>query len=325
MREVTYRDALREALREEMLRDKTVFLLGEDIGRYWHGAFKVTKGLAEEFGDERVRDTPISESAIIGVAIGAAITGMRPVAEIMFGDLSALAMDQIANQAAKLRYMFGGQAKVPLVIRMPFGAGVNIAAHHSQSFEAWFMHVPGLKIVMPSTPYDAKGLLKTAIRDDNPVMFFEHKLLYPIEGSVPEEEYTIPFGVADVKREGEDVTIVATLYMVQKALAAAEELDGQGIEAEVIDPRTLVPLDKQVIVNSLKKTGRIVLVTEDCKTGGVSAEIAAVVAEEALDYLDAPIKRVAEPDTPIPFSPPLEQFVIPNEKSIIKAVKKIVY
>jgi len=325
MREVTYRDALREALREEMLRDKTVFLLGEDIGRYWHGAFKVTKGLAEEFGDERVRDTPISESAIIGVAIGAAITGMRPVAEIMFGDLSALAMDQIANQAAKLRYMFGGQAKVPLVIRMPFGAGVNIAAHHSQSFEAWFMHVPGLKIVMPSTPYDAKGLLKTAIRDDNPVMFFEHKLLYPIEGSVPEEEYTIPFGVADVKREGEDVTIVATLYMVQKALAAAEELDGQGIEAEVIDPRTLVPLDKQVIVNSLKKTGRIVLVTEDCKTGGVSAEIAAVVAEEALDYLDAPIKRVAEPDTPIPFSPPLEQFVIPNEKSIIKAVKEIIY
>jgi len=325
MREVTYRDALREALREEMLRDKTVFLLGEDIGRYWHGAFKVTKGLAEEFGDERVRDTPISESAIIGVAIGAAITGMRPVAEIMFGDLSALAMDQIANQAAKLRYMFGGQAKVPLVIRMPFGAGVNIAAHHSQSFEAWFMHVPGLKIVMPSTPYDAKGLLKTAIRDDNPVMFFEHKLLYPIEGVVPEEEYTLPFGVADVKREGEDVTIVATLYMVQKALAAAEELDRQGIKAEVIDPRTLVPLDKQAIVNSLKKTGRIVLVTEDCKTGGVSAEIAAVVAEEALDYLDAPIKRVAEPDTPIPFSPPLEQFVIPNEKSIVKAVKNIVY
>ena len=325
MREVTYRDALREALREEMLRDKTVFLLGEDIGRYWHGAFKVTKGLAEEFGDERVRDTPISESAIIGVAIGAAITGMRPVAEIMFGDLSALAMDQIANQAAKLRYMFGGQAKVPLVIRMPFGAGVNIAAHHSQSFEAWFMHVPGLKIVMPSTPYDAKGLLKTAIRDDNPVMFFEHKLLYPIEGVVPEEEYTLPFGVADVKREGEDVTIVATLYMVHKALAAADELDKQGIEAEIIDPRTLVPLDKQAIVNSVKKTGRIIIVTEDCKTGGVSAEIAAVVAEEALDYLDAPIKRIAEPDTPIPFSPPLEQYVIPNEKSIVKAVKNIVY
>jgi len=325
MREITYRDALHEALREEMLRDETVFLLGEDIGRYWHGAFKVTKGLADEFGEERVRDTPISESAIIGVATGAAITGMRPVAEIMFGDLSALAMDQIANQAAKLRYMFGGQAKVPLVIRMPFGAGVNIAAHHSQSLEAWFMHVPGLKIAMPSTPYNAKGLLKTAIRDDDPVMFFEHKLLYPIKGSVPEDEYTIPLGVADVKRKGEDVTIVATLYMVHKALAAAEELDEQGIDVEIIDPRTLIPLDKQAIVDSVKKTGRIVLVTEDCKTAGASAEIAAVVAEEALDYLDAPIKRIAEPDTPIPFSPPLEQFVIPNEKSIIKAVKEIVF
>jgi pyruvate dehydrogenase E1 component beta subunit len=324
LREITYRDALREALREEMLRDETVFVLGEDVGRYWKGAFKVTKGLAEEFGDARVRDTPISESAIIGVATGAAITGMRPVAEIMFGDLSALAMDQISNQAAKLSYMFGGQVKVPLVIRMPFGAGVNIAAHHSQSLEAWFMHVPGLKIAMPSTPYDAKGLLKTAIRDDNPVMFFEHKLLYSMKGSVPEEEYTVPLGVADVKREGEDVTIFATLYMVQKSLAAAEELSKQGISAEVVDPRTLVPLDKQAIVNSVKKTGRIVIVTEDCKTGGVSAEIAAVVAEEAIDYLDAPVKRVAEPDTPIPFSPPLEKFVIPDENRIIGAVREIV-
>jgi len=325
MRQITYRDALREALREEMLRDKTVFILGEDVGRYWHGAFNVTKGLAEEFGDERVRDTPISESAIVGTAAGAAITGMRPVAEIMFGDLSALAMDQIANQAAKLRYMFGGQTKVPVVIRTPFGAGVNIASHHSQSLEAWFMHVSGLKIAMPSSPHDAKGLLKTAIRDDNPVMFFEHKLLYPIEGPVPEEEYTIPFGVADVKREGEDVTVVATLYMVHKALAAAKTLSKEEIDVEVVDPRTLVPLDKGAIINSVKKTGRIVIVTEDCKTGGVSAEIAAMVAEEALDYLDAPVKRVAEPDTPIPFSPPLEQFVIPNEKSIIKAVKEIVY
>jgi len=325
MREITYRDALNEALREEMLRDKTVFLLGEDIGRYWEGAFKVTKNLAKEFGDERVRDTPISESAIIGVATGAAITGMRPVAEIMFGDLTALAMDQIANQAAKLRYMFGGQTKVPLVIRTPFGAGVNIASHHSQSLEAWFMHTSGLKVAMPSTPYDAKGLLKTAIRDDNPVMFFEHKLLYPIKGLIPEEEYTIPFGVADVKKEGEDVTIVATLYMVHKALAAAKDLSEQGIEAEIVDPRTIVPLDKKAIINSVKKTGRLVIVSEDCKTAGVSAEIAAMVAEEALDYLDAPIKRVAESDTPIPFSPPLEQFVIPNEKSIIKAVKEIVY
>jgi pyruvate dehydrogenase E1 component beta subunit len=325
LREITYRDALREALQEEMLRDETVFLLGEDVGRYWKGAFKVTKGLAEEFGDERVRDTPISESAIIGVATGAAITGMRPIAEIMFGDLSALAMDQIANQAAKLTYMFGGQTKVPLVIRMPFGAGVNIAAHHSQSLEAWFMHVPGLKIAMPSTPYDAKGLLKTAIQDDNPVMFFEHKLLYSIKGPVPEEEYTVPLGVADVKRKGEDVTIVATLYMVNKSLAAAEELSKQGISVEVVDPRTLVPLDKQAIINSVKKTGRIVIVTEDCKTGGVSAEIAAVVAEEAIDYLDAPVKRVAEPDTPIPFSPPLERFVIPDEKKIIGAVKEVVH
>lgn len=325
MREVTYRDALREALREEMLRDETVFLLGEDIGRYWGGAFKVTKGLAEEFGDERVRDTPISESAIIGVAVGAAITGMRPIAEIMFGDLTALAMDQIANQAAKIRYMFGGQAKVPLVIRAPFGGGVNIAAHHSQSLEAWFMHIPGLLVAMPSTPYDAKGLLKTAIRDDNPVMFFEHKLLYPMNGLIPEEEYTIPFGVADIKREGNDVTVIATLYMVHKALAAAEELEKQGISVEIVDPRTLVPLDKQTILDSVKKTGRAVIVTEDCKTAGVSAEIAAIIAEEAIDYLDAPIRRVAEPDTPVPFSPPLEQYVIPDEKRIINFVKEVVY
>jgi pyruvate dehydrogenase E1 component beta subunit len=323
LRKLSYRDALREALREEMHRDKAVFLLGEDIGRYWGGAFKVTKGLAEEFGDERVRDTPISESAIIGVAVGAAITGMRPVAEIMFGDLSALAMDQICNQAAKICYMFGGQAKVPLVVRTPFGAGVNIASHHSQSLEAWFMHTPGLLVAIPSTPFDAKGLLKAAIRGNNPVMFFEHKLLYPIEGEIPEEEYTIPFGVADVKLEGEDVTIFATLYMVHKALAAAQELRKQGLSVEVIDPRTLVPLDKQAIIKSVKKTGRIVVLTEGCKTAGVSAEITAIVAEEALDYLDAPIKRLAEPDTPIPFSPTLEQFVIPDEKAIIKAVKEV--
>jgi pyruvate dehydrogenase E1 component beta subunit len=308
-----------------MRRDPTVFLLGEDIGRYWKGAFKVTKGLAEEFGDERVRDTPISENAIIGVAAGAAITGMKPIAEIMFGDLSALAMDQIANQVAKMRYMFGGQAHVPVVIRMPFGAGVNVAAHHSQSLEAWFMHVPGLKIAIPSTPYDAKGLLKTAIREVDPVMFFEHKLLYPIEGEVPEDEYTIPLGIADVKREGNDVTIVATLYMVHKALSAAKTLQKDGIEAEVVDPRTLLPLDKQTIIKSVRKTGRLIIVTEDCKTAGVSAEIAAMVAEEALDYLDAPIKRVATADTPIPFSPPLEQFVLPNEDRIIKAVKETIY
>jgi len=324
MRKISYRDALREALREEMQRDKTVFLLGEDIGRYWEGAFKVTKGLGKEFGDERVRDTPISESAIVGTAVGAAITGMRPVAEIMFGDLTALAMDQIANQAAKIRYMFGGQAKAPLVIRTPFGGGVNIASHHSQSLEAWFMHVPGLFVAVPSTPYDAKGLLKAAIRGDNPVMFCEHKLLYPIEGMVPEDDYTVSFGVADVKKEGQDVTIVATMYMVHEALEAAKTLEKEGLSIEVVDLRTLVPLDKEAVIGSVKKTGRLVVVSEDCKTAGVTAEIAAIVAEEAIDYLDAPIKRVAEPDTPIPFSPPLEKYVIPNEKSIIKAVKEIV-
>jgi len=325
MRKITFREALNEALREEMRRDPNVFLLGEDIGRDWGGAFKVTEGLAEEFGDERVRDTPISESAIIGTAVGAAITGKHPIAEIMFGDLTALAMDQIANQAAKICYMFGGQAKCPLVIRTPFGAGVNIASHHSQSLEAWFMHVPGLYVVVPSTPYDAKGLLKTAIRGNNPVFFCEHKLLYPIEGEVPEEEYAVPFGVADVKREGADVTVVATLYMVHKALKAAKLLaEKDGISVEIVDPRTLAPLDKQAIVQSVKKTGRLVIVSEDCKTAGVSAEIAAIVAEEAIDYLDAPIKRVAEPDTPIPFSPPLEQYVIPDEKAIVKAVKEVI-
>lgn len=324
MRKITYRDSLREALREEMQRDSRVFLLGEDIGRFWGGAFKVTDGLAQEFGDERVRDTPISESAIIGTAVGAAITGMRPVAEIMFGDLTALAMDPIANQAAKIRYMFGGQVSCPLVIRTPFGAGVNIASHHSQSLEAWFMHVPGLYVAVPSTPYDAKGLLKTAIRGSNPVFFCEHKLLYPVEGEVPDQEYLIPFGKADVKKEGADVTIFATSYMVHKALNAAATLEKEGVDAEVVDPRTLTPLDVATITGSVRKTGRIVIVSEDCRTGGASAEIAALVAERTLDYLDAPIKRVTTPDTPIPFSPPLEQFIIPNEQSIIKAVKEVV-
>ncbi len=324
MKEVTIRDALREALREEMQREESVFLIGEDIGRHWGGAFGVTKGLAEEFGDERVRDAPISENAIVGVAVGAAITGMRPVAEIMFGDLTALAVDQICNQAAKIRYMFGGQVSVPCVVRTPFGAGVNIASHHSQSLEAWFMHTPGLHVAVPSTPYDAKGLLKTAVRGNDPVFFVEHKLLYPMKGMIPDEDYTVPFGIAEVKREGKDVTIVATLHMVHKALAAAEQLSKEGVSAEVMDPRTLVPLDKTSIVKSVRKTGRLVIVSEDCKTAGVSAEIAAVVAEEALDYLDAPIKRVAEPDTPIPFSPSMEQFVIPNEKSIVQAVRSVV-
>ena len=324
MRKVSYREALREALREEMRSNAAVFLLGEDIGKHWGGAFKVTDGLAEEFGEERVRDTPISESTIIGAAVGAAITGMRPVAEIMFGDLTALAMDQIANQAAKIRYMFGGQASCPMVVRTPFGAGVNIASHHSQSLEAWFMHVPGLQVAVPSTPYDAKGLLKTALRGDNPVFFCEHKLLYPVEGEVPDEEYTVPFGAAEVKRKGSHVTIVATMYMVHKALNAAQELENQGLDVEIIDPRTLTPLDKKTILDSVKKTGKLIIVSEDCKTAGVSAEIASLVAEEAVDYLDAPIRRVTGADTPIPFSPPLEQRIIPNEKTIIHAVKELI-
>lgn len=324
MPEKTYRDALKEGLREEMLRDERVFLMGEDIGRNWGGAFKVTKGLAEEFGDDRVRDTPISENAIAGAALGAAITGMIPVAEIMFGDLITLAMDQVCNQAAKLRYMFGGQTSVPLVLRSVFGGGKNLASHHSQSLEAWFMHTPGLKIAVPSFAYDVKGLIKTAIRDPNPVMFFEHKLVYDRKEEVPDEEYLIPFGKARVHREGDDVTIWGTFLMVHKAIEAADELAKQGISAEVIDPRTLVPLDKKTLIDSVKKTGRLVLVTEETKTGATTAEIAAIVQEEAFDWLDAPIKRVNAPDTPVPFSPPLEQAFIPNKDRIISAVREIV-
>ncbi len=324
MPEKTYRDALKEGLREEMLRDERVFIMGEDIGRNWGGAFKVTKGLAEEFGDDRVRDTPISENAIVGAALGAAITGMIPVAEIMFGDLITLAMDQVCNQAAKMRYMFGGQTSVPLVMRSVFGGGKNLASHHSQSLEAWFMHTPGLKIAVPSFAYDVKGLIKTTIRDPDPVMFFEHKLVYDRKEEVPDEEYLIPFGKARVHREGDDVTIWGTFLMVHKAIEAADELAKQGISAEVIDPRTLVPLDKKTLIDSVKKTGRLVLVTEETKTGATTAEIAAIVQEEAFDWLDAPIKRVNAPDTPVPFSPPLEQAFIPSKDSIISAVREIV-
>ena len=324
MPEKTYRDALKEGLREEMLRDERVFIMGEDVGRNWGGAFKVTKGLAEEFGDDRVRDTPISENAIVGAALGAAITGMIPVAEIMFGDLITLAMDQVCNQAAKLRYMFGGQTSVPLVLRSVFGGGKNLASHHSQSREAWFMHTPGLKIAVPSFAYDVKGLIKTAIRDPDPVMFFEHKLVYDRKEEVPDEEYLIPFGKARVHREGDDVTIWGTFLMVHKAIEAADELAKQGISAEVIDPRTLVPLDRKTLIDSVKKTGRLVLVTEETRTGATTAEIAAIVQEEAFDWLDAPIKRVNAPDTPVPFSPPLEQAFIPDKDRIISAVRETV-
>jgi pyruvate/2-oxoglutarate/acetoin dehydrogenase E1 component len=324
MTEMTYRDALTAGLREEMRRDERVFLIGEDIALNWGGAFKATKGLAEEFGVERVRDTPISENTIVGTAVGAAITGLIPVAEIMFGDLIALAMDQVCNQAAKMRYMFGGQTSVPLVLRTPFGGGKNIASHHSQSLEAWFMHTPGLKVAVPAFASDVKGLIKTAIRDPNPVLFAEHKLVYDKKEEVPDEEYLIPFGQAKIRREGTDVTLWGTFYMLHKALEVAEDLQKEGISVEVIDPRTLVPLDKKTLIDSVKKTGRLVLVTEETRTGATTAEVAAVVQEEAFDWLDAPIKRVNAPDTPVPFSPPLEDYFIPDNKKIAQAIRDIV-
>ncbi|MHC5039415.1 MAG: alpha-ketoacid dehydrogenase subunit beta [Planctomycetota bacterium] len=323
MPEIDYRQALNDAIREEMQRDERVFLLGEDIGLDWEGAFKVSKNLAKEFGEDRIRDTPISESCIVGAAVGAAMTGMRPVAEIMFGDLSLLAMDQIVNQAAKIRYMFGGQIAIPMVIRTAFGAGKSIASHHSQSLEAYFFHTPGLKLALPSTPADAKGLLKSAIRDDNPVFFCEHKLCYKEKGPVPEGEHLVPLGKADVKREGSDITIVATLFMVYHALRAAEALEAEGISAEVVDPRTLIPLDRETIANSVRKTGHAVVVSEDTLTAGVAAEITCAIMEEAFDYLDAPVKRVCAKDTPVPFSPVLEHAFLPDAVKIVNAVKEV--
>lgn len=322
MRKLTFAQALNEALRQEMRRDPTIYVAGEDVGKYG-GIFGVTAGLLEEFGEERVRDTPITESAIIGSAVGAAAAGLRPVVEIMFIDFIGVALDQLFNQAAKMKYMFGGKARLPIVVRTTCGAGMCAAAQHSQSLEAWFMHIPGLKVVAPSTPYDAKGLLISSIRDDNPVFFIEHKMLYGLEGDVPEEPYTIPLGVADVKKEGKDVTVVATMAMVHKALEAADELAKEGIEVEVVDPRTLSPLDKETIINSVKKTHHLVIVHEAVKQAGPGAEIAAMVAEEAFDYLDAPIKRVAAPFTPVPFSPVLESVYIPSKENIISAVKEV--
>jgi len=324
MRELRYVEAIREALRQEMRRDERVFLIGEDIGVYG-GAFGVTDGLLEEFGPERVIDTPISEQAIIGVAVGAALVGMRPVAEIMFMDFVTLAMEQIVNQAAKIHFMFGGAASVPIVIRTPAGAGTGAAAQHSQSLEAWFAHVPGLKVVMPSTPYDAKGLLISAIRDDNPVIFIEHKLLYRTKGFVPEEEYTIPLGTAEIKREGRDVTVIATSLMVIRALAAAEKLAQEGIEVEVVDPRTLKPLDVETILKSVMKTGRVLIVHEAPLTCGFGAEVSARISEsEAFYYLNAPIRRLTGLDVPIPYNRNLERSVIPQEEDIIRAVRELV-
>jgi pyruvate dehydrogenase E1 component beta subunit len=322
MRKISFGEALREALQEEMRRDETVFVLGEDIALHG-GDFGVTKGLLDEFGEKRVRDTPISETAIIGLSLGAASVGMRPVAEIMFSDFLGVCMDQILNQVSKMRYMSGGQVKTPVVIRTAFGAGISAGPQHSQSPEAFFVHIPGLQVVMPSTPYDAKGLLKTAIRNDNAVIFFEHKLLYGVKGDVPEQEYLIGFGEADIKRNGTDVTIVATGLMVKEALAAAETLEKDGLTAEVIDPRTLVPLDEKALINSVKKTGRAVVVHEAWKRSGFGAEIAAMIMEEAMDYLDAPVKRVGGLNVPTPFSPALEKYVVPNENDIVKAVKEI--
>jgi len=323
MRRITYRQALNEAIREEMRRDERVFVMGEDVAIYG-GAYGVTRDLMKEFGAERVRDAPISEAAIAGAAAGAAMTGMRPVAEIMYIDFSTIATDEIVNIAAKNRYMFGGKSTVPVVYRTQGGAGRGIAAHHSGSLEAWYVHSPGIFVVMPSTPFDGKGLLKTCIRDDNPIMFIEHKMLYNTEGDVPEEEYTVPLGVAEVKRPGTDVTIVAYSRMVLFALEAAEELAEEGIEAEVVDLRTLKPLDIDTIVNSVKKTNKVVIVHEGYRTCGVGAEVSAQIMEKCFDLLDAPIVRVAGADVPIPMSPVLEEAAIPSMEKIIEAVKQII-
>ncbi len=316
-------EAIHDALVEEMRRDPSVIILGESIQRAT--SFGITRGLLTEFGYNRVWDTPIAENAIAGLALGAALTGLRPVPIIMIGDFLPYAMEIICNEIAKYRYMFGGNFKVPITIRVGAqGAGAGLAAQHSQCLEAWFIHVPGLKVVYASTPYDAKGLLKASIRDDNPVLFFEHKFLGSITGTVPTEDYTVPIGVADVKREGEDLTIVAWAFMMHKALNAATELEKEGISVEVVDPRTLYPMDKETILQSVKKTGRLIIAEEAPKTGSIGAEISAMVNEEGFDYLDAPIMRVAAPHTPIPYSAALEKLWIPNVEDIINMAKKIV-
>ncbi len=320
--EMFYWQAINSALEDVMKKDKNVFLMGEDIAIYG-GAYGVTRGLYEKFGEERVRDTAISEAAIVGAGIGSAITGMRPVVEIMYVDFMGIVMDQLNNQAAKIRYMFGGKTKVPLVIRTEGGAGRTLGAHHSQSLESWFMHIPGIKVVMPSTPYDARGLLISSIYDDNPVVFIEHKMLYNTKGKVPEEYYTIPLGQADIKKEGTDCTVVAHSRMLLFAVEAAEELEEEGISVEVIDPMTLLPLDIETICNSIKKTNHIVLVEEGCKTGGVGAEIGMQIMENCFDHLDAPVKRVAGADVPMPKSHVLEALAIPDKERIKDAVKEL--
>lgn len=319
---MTFAQALNDAHKIEMQRDPNIYVAGEDVGVYG-GIFGVTADLLDQFGPKRVRDTPITESAIIGTAVGAASCGLRPVIELMFVDFIGVSMDQLFNQAAKMKYMFGGKAKIPMVLRATCGAGIGAAAQHSQCLESWFMHIPGLKVVMPSTPRDAKGLLISAIRDDNPVVFLEHKLLYGLEGDVPAEEFTVPLGKADIKREGQDVTIVATAQAVHTSLGAAEKLAADGINVEVLDLRTLNPLDEDSILASVRKTHRLIIVHEAVKFGGPGAEIAALVAEKAIDHLDAPILRVAAPFSPVPFSPPLEKEYIPSEEKVIGAVKTV--
>ena len=322
-REISFSEAINEAMSEEMRRDESVFLIGEDVGVFG-GVFGVSAGMYDEFGEERVRDTPISETAIIGGGLGAALMGMRPIAEIMFADFVACAMDQVVNQAAKARYMSGGKANVPLTIRIVNGAPGSAAAQHSQSPEAWFMNVPGLKIAIPATAYDAKGLLKTAVRGEDPVLFFEHKMLYSEKGEVPEEDYTVPFGEAVVRREGSDITIVAIGGVLPNVMEAVDSLANEGVSAEVIDPRTLVPFDKETVINSVKKTNRVVIVHEAHKRAGPGAEIAAMLAEEAIGYLDAPVVRVATKNVPFPYHPDLEQYILPTEDDILEVVLGIV-
>ncbi len=322
-REITYLEAVREAMVQEMRLDKEVFLIGEDIGTYG-GAFGVSKGMLEEFGPERIRDTPISEAAIAGAATGAALMGMRPIMEVMFMDFLTISMNQLVNQAAKMRFMFGGKCSIPMVIRAPSGSGTGAAAQHSQSLEAWFVNVPGIKVVAPSSPQDAKGLLIAAIRDNNPVLFMEHKLLYRLKGPVPEESYCIPLQSAEVKREGCDLTIVAYSIMVPRALEAAEKLAAEGIEAEVVDLRCLKPLDTETIIRSVSKTGRVLIAHEAPITGGFGGEVAAVIAgSEAFDYLDAPIRRLAGRDVPIPYNRTLELSAVPQVNDIVDAARAL--
>lgn len=319
---MTYRDAVRQALREEMLHDDRVFLIGEDIAEFG-GSLKVTQGLFEEFGPKRVRNTPISEMAILGAAVGSASTGLRPIAEIMYSDFFGMAMDQVVNQAAKMRYMFGGKLSMPLTIRSPLGGRRSAAAHHSQCLEAWFLHIPGLKIALPATAYDAKGLLKTAVRDPNTTILFENKMLYNEKGEVPEEPYFVRWGEARVVREGEDVTVVALSDMVDYALKAAETAEREGISVEVIDPRTIAPLDMDTIVGSVRKTGKLIVAHEANLTGGVGAEIAARASYRAFDYLEAPVERVAAKDSPIPFAPNLEKEILPDDRDVLDALHRI--